>query len=162
MKKGFTLVEVLVVIGIIGLLSVITFAAVLLALKKARDVKRKATLVQAGRFLVGANCYMPDAGAGDYDLGQIYPEIRSKYPQYSVFLASAPKDPSGGTDTLTKYRYQVSVDGQSCILYANLEYDAENVTITGVSAPTLGAGTGVLEAATEGPNGAKKYFQVSK
>jgi len=159
-KRGFTLVETLMVVAIIGLLATVVVAAVLPALAKARDAKRKADLAQIGRFLTGT-CYMPSAGPGDSDLAGLFAELLAKNPQYANMVFQAPRDPKGGTEQVTLYRYVVSEDGAHCALYANLENRSEKVTITGVTAPTPGAGTGVLQGAAPGVHGTDRYFQVS-
>lgn len=160
-RRGFTLTEILIVIAIIGLLATLGMIAAGGALRQARDVKRKAAISQFGRFLAGGQCYMPDAGAGDYDIGGIIGELKTKFPQYAQFMGSLPKDPKGGTDAVTKFRYVVTSDGNACALYANLENKDEPVTLTSLSAPTPGGGTGVLDASTPGPNGTTRYFQAS-
>jgi len=161
-QDGFTLIEILIAIGIIGVLATIVTVAALPALAKARDAKRKDALVQMGRLLSGSECYIPDGGARDYDIGDLYAEVIAKNPQYAQFVSSVPKDPKGGTFAVTKYRYLVNDDGSACVLYANLENDNEPVTISDISQPTPRHGTGVFEATTEGPNGSNKYFEVSK
>ncbi|HTM68478.1 MAG TPA: type II secretion system protein [Candidatus Binatia bacterium] len=160
-RRGFTLVEMLIVLGIIAVLATLGMLAAGSALRQARDVKRKSSVAQLGRFLASGQCYMPDAGAGDYDIGEIIGEVKAKFPQYAQFMGSLPKDPKGGTDAVTKFRYVVAADGQACALYANLENANEPVTLTSISAPTPGSGTGVLEASSPGPNGTTKYFQAS-
>lgn len=159
--RGFTLVEIMVVVAIIGVLATVALVALGNAGRQARDVKRKTAVSQLGRFLASGSCYMPDAGAGDYDVGEIIGELMAKFPQYAQFMGALPKDPKGGTDMVTKYRYAVVDDGSACALYANLENAGEAVTIPGIDAPTPGRGTGVLDAATEGPNGTTRYFQAS-
>lgn len=157
--KGFTLLEVLVVVAIIGVLATLSVVYLGGARDKARDTKRKADLAQIGRFL-SMSCYTPVAGYGDYDLAQIIEEMKSKYPQYSSFLGSTPKDPKTGSSTQTNYRYQVE-EGNRCVLYANLENKDEPVTLPSLTVPAPGRGLGVLRAASDGWNGTPLFFQFS-
>ncbi len=158
---GFTLLEMLVVLGIIGLLATFAVPASLSALARARDAKRKSTIAQIGRFLSAQACYRPDAGTGDYDLGQLFDEVKAKNPAIGQFLSSVPRDPRGGTDAITKYRYVTNEDASKCALYANLENANEEVTLVTLAAPTPGGGTGVLASPSPGPNGSNRWFQVS-
>lgn len=160
-RKAFTLVELLIVIGIIAVLSTLGMIAGGSALRQARDAKRKSSVAQLGRFIASSQCYVPDAGAGDYDVADLMAELKAKFPQYAQFMASVPKDPKGGTDAVTKFRYVVTEDARACALYANLENKDEPVTLTSLTAPTPGGGTGVLDAASPGPNGTTRYFQAS-
>lgn len=159
-RGGFTLVEVLVVFGIIVILASAILTSLVNVRGRARDAKRKAEISQIGRFL-SASCYLPDAGAGEYDLAPLVAELRVKYPQYANQFPKTPRDPRLGTDAESYYRYIVTADGKRCALYANLEHDAERVTLTAIEAPTPGGGTGVLDASSDGWNGSSKYFQVS-
>lgn len=152
--------EILVVIGIIGLLAAVSVVFLTPALKKGRDAKRKNDLAQIGRFL-SLSCYLPDAGDGEYDLTDIMEEFKIKYPQYANFLARTPKDPSKGGDAQSYYFYKVIDGGKKCVLYANLENSGEQVTLPSVSAPTPGGGSGVYEAGAAGWNGTAKFFQFS-
>jgi len=160
-RHGFSLLELLVVIGIIGVLSVLAFAVLSGVLQRARDTKRKNDLAQMGRFLLAAECYLPDAGEGNYDLTQIAAELAAKYPQFSQVILHLPRDPKIGTETASGYRYEVTND-RHCVLYANLENSGEPVTLTGIAVPTPNAGVGVLAASAPGPNGTNRYQQISQ
>jgi hypothetical protein len=116
-------------------------------------------LNQIGRFLT-FGCLMPDGGPGEYDLNQLIGEYRAKYPQYANQIPSNFKDPKTGTDENSNYKYLVTENNQ-CVLYANLENESQAVTLPGIFMPTPGGGKGVFGAPTTGPNGSKKYFQIS-
>ena len=159
-KNGFTLIELLVVIAIIGLLVTASVVFLTPALKKGRDAKRKNDLAQIGRFL-SLSCYLPEAGEGEYDLTQLLTEFKTKNPQYNNFLPKTPRDPAKGNDAQSYYYYKVTADGKKCALYANLENDAETVTLPAISSPTPGGGTGIFKAGAIGWNQTNKYFQFS-
>jgi prepilin-type N-terminal cleavage/methylation domain-containing protein len=158
-EQAFTLIELLVVIAIIGILAAVVLVATNSATRKARDAKRKQELGQIGRYLTGSDCYIPNAGVGDYDLAVLIPELKAKYSQLANF--QTPQDPKTGTATQTNYHYLVT-STTACVLYANLENENEPVTITSVTQPTAGAGTGVVRATTSGPNETEIYFHIGK
>lgn len=157
-RRGFTLIEILVVIAIIGILAAIVMVALGGARTGALDVRRKAELSQIGQILK-ANCFTPTAGPGDYDLIPIITELKTTYPQYADRIPTL-KDPSSGTDAVSHYRYTVT-SSNTCVVYANLQDAEEPVTLTSITAPTPGGGTGVFQGTNAGVNGTNKYFQVS-
>ncbi len=157
---GFTLIEVIVVMGIIAIMASVILVSVTRIRARARDVRRRVELNQVGQFL-SASCFLPDAGGGDYDLQPLMVEVKAKFPQYANRFPRVPRDPRIGTDIEAYYRYIVSADGKKCAVYANLENEAEPVTLSGISVPTPGGGTGVFQAAGGGWNGSTKYLEVS-
>jgi prepilin-type N-terminal cleavage/methylation domain-containing protein len=158
--RGFTIMELLVAIAIIAVLATVAFVTLGTGRDKGRDAKRKADLAQIGQFMA-AGCFLPADGAGTYDLVPLLDEVKAKNSQAARFLPKAPKDPKSGTATQANYAYAVSEDGKHCVLYANLEYASEDVTLEQLTEPTPGGGTGVLKAASPGWNGTDRYYQIS-
>lgn len=160
-RKGYSLVETLVVIATIALLVSGAAAALNNVRKKARDVRRKADLNQVGRLLAATECYLPTTGPGDYDLAGVAADYLASHPDYAQYASALPRDPKSGNAAATNYRYQVTGGGH-CVIYANLEGENEPITLPALSAPAPAAGTGALQAAADGPNGTKIYYQISK
>lgn len=166
MKKlrAFTLIELLIALGIVAILAAVVTVAVLPARRKARDTARIAEMNQMGRFLLAISCYAPAAGPGDYDLQDLYHDLVAANPQIAQYLSEAPRDPKSGDATRSGYRYAYAAaapDGK-CALYANLEDDGALVTLGTLAAPTPGAGTGTLRASAVGPNGTDLYYQIGR
>lgn len=158
-KRGFSLMEIIVVIGIIGVLITLAFVFFGGATVKARDTKRINDLSQIGRFL-SFGCLMPDAGPGAYDLGELIEEYKAKYPQYAKNIPKNLRDPKIGTDTKSNYGYMVT-DSNKCVIFANLENNEAAVSLNDITEVTPGGGKGVLQAVSSGLNNSNKYFQVS-
>jgi prepilin-type N-terminal cleavage/methylation domain-containing protein len=161
-RKGFTIIEVLIVIAIIAILATVTFIYLAPTRKTARDARRKVEVSQIGRLLT-LGCYVPNAGEGDYDLASIINELGVKYPQFGAYLNNIPRDPLSGTDSASFYRYAVinTTPSRKCAVYANLENEGEAVTNANVTYPGPGGGTGVVQATSTGWNGSTKYFEFT-
>lgn len=158
-RSGFTLVELLIVIAIIGVLATLSFMLLGNVRDKARDTKRKHDIAQIGRFLLLTNCYVPAAGFGEYDLTDVMTEIKVAYPQAQTLPVIF--DPKTGSATVSHYRYQV-ITADKCIIFANLENSNEPPTLSGFPSPEAGRGSGVLVGSSVGVNGTKVYYQFGK
>ena len=161
MRKGFSLVELLVAVAIVGVLASVVTVAVLPSRRKARDTARVAEMNQMGRFLLAISCYVPSAGPGDYDLQALYQDLVTANPNVATYIKEAPRDPKSGNAAQSGYRYAYTAD-EKCALYANLENAGAEVTLGSLDAPTPGGGTGTLRATADGPNGSPLYYQIGR
>jgi prepilin-type N-terminal cleavage/methylation domain-containing protein len=160
-KKAFTLVELLVAIGIIGLLATVVVLALANTRTNATDKLRMAELNRMSQWLKTAGGSLGSYTAGlptEGDLGVLFDELEAK--TGNKLFGQRPHDPSapGGQ---TGFGY--IINGSSIVIYANLQNSDAEVSLP-YSAPTPGGGDGVLQAAgvwSQGLNGTDKYFQVT-
>lgn len=115
-KAGFTLVELLVVVAIIGVLTTLVLANFNAARDRARDVERKSDLDQikkALRMYYNDNTSYPAAGAltwgSEFSSGSM------------VYMKALPEDP----DSAKTYVYTLDVSGHDFCLVATLDNTAD-------------------------------------
>ena len=125
-QSGFTMIELLVVIVILGILSVIGLNSFMGTQVKARDAQRKSDLANLARALdmyYNDNGAYPDEGSG-VDVGKIAPggtainwgdEFKNATGN-AKYMLKTPQDPGQ-----YKYVYSAPAGGASYILYAKLE-----------------------------------------
>ena len=129
MKKGFTLVELLVSITIIGILSSIGLSTFTSAQMKSRDAKRKAHLKQvADSFEAYYNDHGQYPDDDDIDWGSIFIDDET------VYMVKLPADPTQG---LT-YEYLPAADFKSFQIYARLENANDSAVISFTIPPNCG------------------------
>lgn len=123
-KKGFTLVEMLVVIAIIAILAAIAFGAFSSVQKNSRDTKRKSnlsTLQSALEQYHADQNYYP----ASLDLSTVTAIVGIG----ATYLGTIPKDPQGGGS----YAYQCTNNAGACSRYslcAKMENSANATTLT--------------------------------
>jgi prepilin-type N-terminal cleavage/methylation domain-containing protein len=130
-KKGFTLVELLVVISIIGLLATIVMVSLGSARTKARDTRRKVDLEQ---IVLALEMYYSDyntyvvpgtgwqggsAGWFNYE-GGTYPKSIAHGIEEAEYMSKAPRDPSISSDNEVP-QYMKYPCGNGFYVYARLE-----------------------------------------
>jgi len=118
-KVGFTLVELLVVISIIGILTIISASSFISAQVKARDSQRKSDLDAVSKSLM---MYYADIG--------VFPNLTSDElfgnssvgltgSDGTVYMRETPLDPTNDDDYV--YVYKFTTDFKKFNLFANLE-----------------------------------------
>lgn len=117
MKRGFTLIEILVTISIIGLLTMIGVTNFRVATQRARDGRRQADLEQIRAAL---ELYRADETAYPTDDIISAGTIVGSAPDNNIYMETVPTDPK------TDYQYFFLSDGTTYSLCASLE-----VTTTG-------------------------------
>ncbi len=121
-KKGFTLIEMLIVIAIIGILASIVLVGIGPVQRQARDARRVSDLRQVQNALelyFSKNTEYPDAGSW----GELTTDLTTGA---NPIVKSLPQDPRSGQS----YEYERDASGNGYILAAQLE-DPNNGVLTG-------------------------------
>jgi len=116
-KKGFTLVELLVVISIMGVLALIVASNFLSAQRRSRDAKRKADLATISKAITmyyNDYGYFPGSQEVNQSIGTGAPLVKGEY----IYMKESPFE---SVDSMPRYVYVVSTDLKSFNLFAELE-----------------------------------------
>lgn len=131
-KRGFTLVELVVVVAIIAILSAVVITNINSSRSKARDAKRISDIAQIQLALEQYfnRCGVYPAAGGTY----ANPSSNSCPTgiSFTSFISVIPKDPKTGLD----YGYGVKSDNLDYILKATLENTGNRATSEGLTVDT--------------------------
>lgn len=131
-RKGFTLIEMLIVVAIIGILASVVLVGLGPVQRRGRDARRLADLreVQNALELYFSKCgYYPGNAQSSTPCGafssingpQAWANLQTALSGSNVGVRNIPNDPSGGRT----YFYGTDSSGSTYVLGADLE-DAEN------------------------------------
>lgn len=150
-NKGFTLIEILVSIAIIGILSTMIFANLNSSRVKSRDARRKMDLDQlvnaitlyadnnAGYFPLSDNCGNPRVGQIHSSFVTACPEDGNNFNIGSFFVnnkytSGIISDPRGGTTQGCRYYYYTDPTGK----YYQFSAYLENPSVSDIQSTTNG------------------------
>lgn len=134
-KNGFTLIEILIVIAILGILSAMLLGNVFTSQRKARDLQRKSDIRQIGQALElyyqdfgnyplvdlnGQILGCGDSGVGACEWGESSLMQTTADGQEIIYMALVPADPRAGS-----YFYDTDADGSYYQLYTRLENEED-------------------------------------
>lgn len=121
-ERGFTLVELLIVISIIGVLTTLLMANFIGVRQRARDAQRKSDLRQLQSAF---ELYRSDQGAYPTLLPNCAPSIKSPDCLTSTYMQNVPTDPMGDS-YYNSGNYYFSSNGTTYTLGACLENSSDS------------------------------------
>jgi general secretion pathway protein G len=136
-KKGFTLIELMIIIAILGVLAAIISANLLSSLKKGRDTQRKGNLESIKKAV---ELYYEDKKAYPTDItwGSALCETAGCVSGEKIYMQVVPADP------LSSQSYSYSSDGTYYRLYACMENDQQILPADSVNAGAFSCSTECL------------------
>jgi prepilin-type N-terminal cleavage/methylation domain-containing protein len=128
-RKGFTLIEILIVVAIIGILASVVLIGLAPAQKRGRDARRLADLkeVQTGLELYYGKCgHYPgtsdDCSTAPAGGDVAWANLTDTLTKGGIGVNQVPHDPSTGSS----YKYGIDAGGTSYVLEAVLEQDTSD------------------------------------
>lgn len=139
--KGFTLVELLIVIAIIGVLSALLMANFIGVRQRARDAQRKSDLRQIQAAL---ELYRSDLGGYPDEAALVFGGqlANTSAGNDTVYMQKVPTDPINSS-----YPYSYVSDGSSYSLVACLENASDSQGVDSTQLPAGISGTGCTSGA---------------
>jgi len=133
MKKGFTIIEMLIVVTIIAVLAGLILRGMGGALPKSRDAKRMGDLKNVQNML---EMYYNTSNPSTYPSATTWSDLEKQLQSVLGNKIKLPQDPSGGTNTYY-YCPDAAADANGTItgyiLGAQLEVTSSTDSITGVT-----------------------------
>ncbi len=122
-SRGFTLVELLIVISIIGVLTTLLMANFIGVRQRARDAQRKSDLrqIQSALELYRADQGSYPANQLNFSVPNCSNSIKSPDCTTSIYMQEVPKDPSGSSSSYNSGNYYFSSNGTTYTIGACLE-----------------------------------------
>ena len=145
-RKGFTLIEILIVVAIIGILASVVVVGLGPAQKRGRDSRRVSDLRSVQNALelyYGKNGQYPTVGVGSWG------EFATVLTGAQIGTNQIPKDPTSSRD----YVYRVDAAGTTYVLGAQLEDTTGNIMQSSYTGALPDTGTTVPGGAACGTAG---------